>query len=76
MRALGPEKNKSLYAESEDVEWSVRGLFHRTLLRPFEMLLVEPILLFVTIYISVVYGIIYASEFVLLSVFLATHMML
>jgi MFS transporter, DHA1 family, multidrug resistance protein len=76
LRALDPENNKNLFAENEDVEWSVRGLFHRTLLRPLKMLLVEPILLFITIYISIVYGIIYASEFVLLPEFLATHVML
>ena len=75
MRALDPEKKNDLYAESETFEWNMSGLLNRTLLRPFKMLLVEPILLFITIYISVVYGIIYASEFVFLPAFLAPQIM-
>jgi MFS transporter, DHA1 family, multidrug resistance protein len=76
LRALDPEKNGNLYAESENVEWSLSGLLNRTLLRPLKMLLVEPILLIITIYISVVYGIIYASEFGFHLAFLATQVML
>ncbi|KAI0270455.1 MFS general substrate transporter [Gloeopeniophorella convolvens] len=61
MRALDPEKNKDIYAESEAVQWTLRELLNRTILRPFRMLLIEPILLLVTIYISLVYGVIYAT---------------
>lgn len=60
LRALNPEKSKDVYAESEKIEWTASELLNRTVLRPFKMLLVEPILLLVTVYLSVVYGIIYA----------------
>ncbi len=62
LRALHPEKSKDLYAESEKIEWTIKELLNRTILRPLKMLLVEPILLLVTVYLSVVYGVIYASE--------------
>ena len=35
---------------------------HRTILRPFKMLLQEPILVIITIYMSIVYGLLYARE--------------
>ncbi|KAI0061389.1 MFS polyamine transporter [Artomyces pyxidatus] len=60
MRKQDPVANKEIYAESERVEWSTSELLNRTILRPFKMLFVEPILLLVTIYLSVVYGVIYA----------------
>jgi multidrug resistance protein len=60
LRALHPEKSKDIYAESEKIEWTPKELLNRTLLRPLKMLLVEPILLLVTIYLSIVYGVIYA----------------
>ncbi|KAI9457481.1 MFS polyamine transporter [Lactarius psammicola] len=60
LRALHPEKSKYLYAESDKIEWTITELLNRTVLRPLKMLLVEPILLLVTIYLSVVYGVIYA----------------
>jgi MFS transporter, DHA1 family, multidrug resistance protein len=63
LRRANPEKNKDLYAESERVSWAPRAVLQRTIFRPFRMLLVEPILLLATIYLSVVYGVIYASTF-------------
>ncbi|KAI9430447.1 MFS polyamine transporter [Lactarius indigo] len=60
LRALNPEKNKDVYAESEKIEWTISGLLNRTLFRPMKMLLVEPILLLITFYLSIVYGVIYA----------------
>lgn len=60
LRALHPEKSKDIYAESEKIEWTASELLNRTVLRPLKMLAVEPILLLVTIYLSIVYGIIYA----------------
>ena len=63
LRRVNPEKNKDLYAESERVSWAPRAVLERTIFRPFKMLLVEPILLLATIYLSVVYGVIYASKF-------------
>ena len=56
-------KNKDLYTESERVSWAPRAVLERTIFRPFKMLLVEPILLLATIYLSVAYGVIYASTF-------------
>jgi DHA1 family multidrug resistance protein-like MFS transporter len=50
---------KNIYAESEHIDWTLPTLFERTIQRPFEMLLVEPILLLITIYISLVYGVLY-----------------
>ncbi|KAK0217527.1 MFS polyamine transporter [Armillaria nabsnona] len=60
LRKDNPEKNADLYAEHEKQDWSVRGVLHRTLYRPFQMLLMEPILVLVTIYLSIVYGVLYA----------------
>jgi DHA1 family multidrug resistance protein-like MFS transporter len=62
LRKANPEKNKDRYAESERVSWAPRAVLERTLFRPFKMLFVEPILLLATIYLSVAYGVIYASE--------------
>ncbi|EST05463.1 Major facilitator superfamily [Kalmanozyma brasiliensis GHG001] len=59
LRKLDPEGNKDLYAPHEKSDWSVGGIAHRTLLRPFQILMKEPILVLVTIYLSVVYGILY-----------------
>ena len=53
-------KNKDVYAEHERSDWSVKGVLHRTLYRPIQMLFIEPILLLVTIYLSLVYGVLYA----------------
>ena len=63
LRRENPEKNKDLYTESERVSWAPRVVLERTIFRPFKMLLVEPILLLATIYLSVAYGVIYASTF-------------
>ena len=55
-----PLKYKDLYAEHEKQDWSIRGIIKRTLFRPFEMLFKEPILFLVTVYLSIVYGLLYA----------------
>jgi hypothetical protein len=49
-----------LYAEHERQDWSLRGVLHRTIYRPFYMLLHEPILVLITVYLSLVYGLLYA----------------
>ncbi|CDW97277.1 hypothetical protein [Sporisorium scitamineum] len=59
LRRLDPEGNKDLYAPHEKSDWSVGGIAHRTLPRPFEILTQEPILVLITIYLSIVYGILY-----------------
>ncbi|EAU86587.2 multidrug transporter [Coprinopsis cinerea okayama7 len=60
LRKENPEKNKDLYAEHERQDWSMKGILHRTLFRPFKMLAMEPILVLVTVYLSLVYGLLYA----------------
>ena len=57
-----PVGSKNLYAEHEKQDWSIMGVIHRTLFRPFHMLALEPILVLVTIYISIVYGLLYACK--------------
>ena len=57
-----PEENKDLYAEQERQDWSISGVIHRTIFRPFYMLYKEPILMLVTIYVSIVYGILYGCK--------------
>jgi MFS transporter, DHA1 family, multidrug resistance protein len=71
LRKANPEKNKDLYAESERVSWAPMAVLERTIFRPFKMLFVEPILLLATIYLSVAYGVIYASTYSL--PFLGSH---
>ncbi len=38
------------------------GLLKRTIFRPFHMLFMEPILILITIYLSVVYGLLYGRK--------------
>ncbi|SJX62955.1 probable mfs-multidrug-resistance transporter [Sporisorium reilianum f. sp. reilianum] len=59
LRRLDPKGNKDLYAPHEKNDWSAGSIAHRTLLRPFEIMVQEPILVLITIYLSVVYGILY-----------------
>ena len=61
LRAKDPVKNTDLYAASERVDWTLNAILQRTIFRPFKMLLVEPILLLTTIYVSLAYGVMYAS---------------
>ncbi|KAJ7480336.1 MFS polyamine transporter [Mycena galericulata] len=58
-RSADPVGAKHLYAAHENQDWSPRGLVNRTLLRPFRMLAGEPILVLVTLYLSLVYGVMY-----------------
>lgn len=60
MRKTDPEGSKDMFAEHENQDWSFKGLVHRTLFRPFKMLSMEPILILITAYLSVVYGLLYA----------------
>ncbi|KAI0049050.1 MFS general substrate transporter [Auriscalpium vulgare] len=73
LRKQDPVGNKDVFAESERVQWSPKELIHRTILRPFKMLLVEPILLLVTVYLSVVYGVLYALFEAFPVIFIRTH---
>ncbi len=62
LRKTDPETNAKLYAEHERSDWSFQGILHRTLYRPIKMIYQEPILLLVTVYLSLVYGILYARK--------------
>ncbi|KZV67553.1 MFS polyamine transporter [Peniophora sp. CONT] len=59
LRKEDPVKNKGVYAEVEKHGWDLRSLLDRTINRPFKMLGVELILILVTIYMSVIYGVLY-----------------
>ncbi|KAJ7626786.1 MFS polyamine transporter [Roridomyces roridus] len=58
-RRVDPEGSKRLYAAHEKQDWSAWGIVKRTLFRPFIMLSEELILVLVTIYISIIYGVLY-----------------
>ncbi|GLB40859.1 putative MFS general substrate transporter [Lyophyllum shimeji] len=60
LRKADPVANKDVYAEHEKQDWSIRGVVHRTLYRPFHMLFMEPVLVLITVYLSLVYGVLYA----------------
>src|ERR1700683_4591442 len=53
LRKAEPEKNKESYAKHKKMDWTFTGVIHRTLYRPFYMLYKEPILVLVTLYLSV-----------------------
>jgi DHA1 family multidrug resistance protein-like MFS transporter len=59
LRADSPT-NVALYAAHERQDWSIRGVLQRSLFRPFIMLAKEPILVLITIYMSIIYGVLYA----------------
>ncbi|KAI0050323.1 MFS polyamine transporter [Auriscalpium vulgare] len=61
LRKADPVGNQALYAAHEKNPWNFRALLDRTIFRPFTMLLHEPILVLVTVYMSIVYGVIYAQ---------------
>ncbi|KAJ7585357.1 MFS polyamine transporter [Mycena floridula] len=60
LRKQDPVLYKDLRSEHENQDWSLQGVAHRTIYRPFHMLVLEPILVLVTIYLSIVYGVLYA----------------
>ncbi|KAG5351224.1 hypothetical protein C0989_007375 [Termitomyces sp. Mn162] len=60
LRKVDPVANEDVYAEHEKQDWSIKGVIHRTLFRPFYMLSLEPVLILITIYLSLVYGLLYA----------------
>lgn len=61
LRKADPIKNKDLLADGE-VKFSVAAFMTQTLFRPFHMLVKEPILILVTLYISMVYAVLYARK--------------
>ncbi|KAI0354077.1 MFS polyamine transporter [Trametes cingulata] len=73
LRKADPSQNASLYAEHERSDWSFNGIMHRTLYRPIKMLMLEPILILVTLYLSLVYGVLYALFEALPVIFMGTR---
>jgi len=49
-------------AEAETHSMTVHGYLDRTVYRPFKMLATEPILLLVTLWLTLLYGLVYARE--------------
>ncbi|EFE29938.1 MFS multidrug transporter, putative [Trichophyton benhamiae CBS 112371] len=56
-------KNWALHSTLDESPLTINDIFHKYLSRPFEMLILEPILSLTTIYLSVVYGILYLFFF-------------
>lgn len=52
-------KNWALHAKADEKEINPKELADKYLLKPFKMLALEPILILITVYISLIYGIIY-----------------
>ncbi|KAM6494771.1 MFS polyamine transporter [Amanita muscaria] len=60
LRKADPVVNVKIYAEHERQDWSISGVIKRTIFRPFHMLAMEPVLILITIYVSMIYGLLYA----------------
>ncbi|KAL1621507.1 hypothetical protein SLS54_005528 [Diplodia seriata] len=52
-------KNWAIHARHDEVRVDLKSIARKYILRPFAMLVLEPILILVTLYMSVVYGILY-----------------
>ncbi|CAH7667894.1 major facilitator superfamily domain-containing protein [Phakopsora pachyrhizi] len=65
--------NPMLHSLHEKVDFSLMGVLNRTIFRPFEMLATEPILAMVTLYLSIVYGLLYAMLEAFPVIFTDTH---
>lgn len=66
---MEPKASAELYAEHEKQDWSAKGIIHQTLYRPFIMLAMEPILVLITVYLSLVFGLLYARKYFMLILF-------
>lgn len=53
-------KNWAIHAKQEEVELDIGELVHNNFLRPLRILITEPVILFVSIYMSFIYGLTYA----------------
>jgi MFS transporter, DHA1 family, multidrug resistance protein len=52
-------KNWALHSKLDETQISPRDICVKYILRPFQMLIMEPILLLVTLYLALIYGILY-----------------
>ena len=62
LRRLDPDNSSNIRAEIESQAQTFHELLQRTVFRPFKMMFQEPILVLVTIYVSIVYAVLYARE--------------
>lgn len=53
-------KNHAIHAKHDEAELDLRKIIHDSILRPIKMLASEPVLLLVTVYMSFIYGLVYA----------------
>ncbi|KAF7378068.1 MFS general substrate transporter [Mycena sanguinolenta] len=59
LRKADPGGNSHIFAAHEKQDWTFGAVLNRTLFRPFKMLASEPILLLITVYLSLIYGVLY-----------------
>lgn len=52
--------NWGIHAKHDEVELDLGELFHKNFLRPLRLLITEPIILLISLYMSFIYGIVYA----------------
>jgi DHA1 family multidrug resistance protein-like MFS transporter len=52
-------KNWAIHSKADEIQVDLYSLIHTYLFRPFQMLFREPILLLITIYMALIYGILY-----------------
>ena len=64
LRKADPEGHAKAYAEHERQDWSWKGVLRRSIYRPFQMLAMEPILVLTTLYLSLIYGILYGRMYI------------
>lgn len=62
LRRVDPIANKNLYSAHELADWSLKGILDRTIFRAFRMLAMEPILVLITIYLTLIYSLLYARK--------------
>lgn len=55
-QTLRAEGNAKAWAAHERLDWSASSVAKRTLMRPYQILFMEPILVLITVYLSIVYG--------------------
>ena len=68
-------QNWAIHAKHEEVEVDMREIAHNNLLRPLRMLLTEPVILLVSLYMSFVYGLVYALVEAIPYIFSKTYQM-
>lgn len=65
----------AIHAAHDEVELDLRQIAHTNLIRPMKMLITEPVLLLVTLYMSFIYGLVYALVEAYPYIFVTTYHM-